>query len=622
MKRIRFLALLITLCLLTVPATAAGCAICGGDAVCDTCGGLGYLEMKALTGDMVQVACIGGCTDGKCPDCTPACDTCGSDGLCDTCGGLGYLEMKAYGSDELLQIACTGESCAAGRCAVCSAEAEAAVAEEAATDVPQGSYAFLDPEVEKMVRYVLMKFTGDITYEDLRSVTYLALNKEPATFLDLAHMPNLTRLDLSFTGMDDLSPLAELTQLTVLKLRTNPISDLSPLAGLTDLTELELGYCEISDLSPLAGLTRLTNLVLTMNAISDLSPLAGLTNLTELELGVNDISDLSPLSGLTQLTVLWLHDNAISDLSPLSGLQNLTRLYLYENSISDVSPLSGLTQLTELWLNGNHISDVSSLAGLTNLSTVNLSDNQIADFSLLLHIADLRTEDNHPATATPGPTATPAPYKAPIAGNDGLLVMSAEEYLGIDACDHIYQQDNWYKYRYSNRGYKWYDNGTDDPVDWYRMKDYVDGLVSSGYYEVLEHKGPDGDEEYWCLGYTGPGSVRRTFGANLISTQKAAIVVESNLGDITVGYSLDVITSDLEDTQYRLGKNIFEPKPSGGGSSEEWCIPCGGSGDCSDCGGTGEVRKHVAGTTDYIYQDCLSCFGSGDCRSCGGDGWR
>lgn len=36
MKRIRFLALLITLCLLTVPAAAAGCAICGGDAVCDS----------------------------------------------------------------------------------------------------------------------------------------------------------------------------------------------------------------------------------------------------------------------------------------------------------------------------------------------------------------------------------------------------------------------------------------------------------------------------------------------------------------------------------------------------------------------------------------------------------
>lgn len=207
MKRTRFLALMMTLCLLTGLAVAEGCAICGGDAVCDTCGGLGYLEMKTLSGEMAQVACIGGCVDGKCPDCAVACDICGSDGLCDTCGGLGYLEMKAYGSDEMLQIVCTGENCAAGKCAVCGAGAEVAAVEEVAADAPQGSYTFVEPEVEATVREVLGKETGDITYEDLLSITELDCSSAGLTSVeDFQFMPNLTRLDLEYNQISDLSP--------------------------------------------------------------------------------------------------------------------------------------------------------------------------------------------------------------------------------------------------------------------------------------------------------------------------------------------------------------------------------------------------------------------------------
>ena len=106
-------------------------------------------------------------------------------------------------------------------------------------------------------------------------------------------------------------------------------------------------------------------------------------------------------------------------------------------------------------------------------------------------------------------------------------------------------------------------------------------------------------------------------------TEKAAIVVQSFHGDVYIFYSLDVITNDLEDTQYRLNKyiNVDNPRPTGGSGggggtpiadhTEERCSICGGSGKrtCSSCYGSGDI-------------DCGGCYGNEPCSQCGGDGRR
>ena len=201
-----------------------------------------------------------------------------------------------------------------------------------------------------------------------------------------------------------------------------------------------------------------------------------------------------------------------------------------------------------------------------------------------------------------------------IVTNKGMTVLSPEQYLDIDPCDTISAQDNWYKYQYTNRGLPWYDYGTKNPVDWYRMESYVNALVKSGYYVVLEHEHPNPEEEYWCLGYVGSGSVSKTFGANSNTTQKAAIVVKSDLGDIGVYFSLDITVDDIDETQKRLGKSIFDkPVDNSGDSSKSDCLSCGGNGRHRACGGVGYYRN-AHGTID----DC-SCF-AGYCPTCGGDG--
>ena len=51
------------------------------------------------------------------------------------------------------------------------------------------------------------------------------------------------------------------------------------------------------------------------------------------------------------------------------------------------------------------------------------------------------------------------------------------------------------------------------------------------------------------------------------------------------------------------------------------CIPCHGTGRCSNCNGTGKENNWVPGTKDqYITQNCYKCAGTGKCISCYGTG--
>ena len=213
-------------------------------------------------------------------------------------------------------------------------------------------------------------------------------------FSPIAGFTQLTRLDLSFGSISDVSFLSDLTRLETLRLYDNPISDIAALSGLTQLTFLELSDTDITDVSPLAGLTRLRGLYLFNTSVSDVSALSSLTQLTNLGLSGNEISDVSPLSGLTQLNYLSLGWNIISDISTLSALTQLTSLDLPGNEISDISVLLGLTQLTELYLDHNNISDISALSELTQLKVLYLSHNAILDVSPLVGLDLLGTQWN------------------------------------------------------------------------------------------------------------------------------------------------------------------------------------------------------------------------------------
>lgn len=89
-------------------------------------------------------------------------------------------------------------------------------------------------------------------------------------------------------------------------------------------------------------------------------------------------------------------------------------------------------------------------------------------------------------------------------------------------------------------------------------------------------------------------------------------------------YTIDIFRSpELEavDPGSRVSADVGEPEKedaSGGNDFWEKCSACHGSGNCTHCGGDGEVRKFQAGL-GWVEQNCTFCSG-GRCRYCGGDG--
>lgn len=256
-------------------------------------------------------------------------------------------------------------------------------------------------------------------------------------------------LNLSDSGLSDLSPLSVLPNLTTLVLENNSITDISPLTSLTALVFLDLSGNQLANLSPLSLLTSLIEIDLQQNQISNLRPLSPLVSLTKLDLSQNLITDVSPLRFLLALTVLDLGGNQLTGaaIEPLTALSVLTRLDLTNNNIEMIEVLSQFGGSTEILLAGNpifgddtltfaelcvlhradatpfghtiralvtqsgaqncddaaaalqsspsldlsskSISDVAPIAVIPNLTTLNLSSNSIVDISPLTGMTGL-----------------------------------------------------------------------------------------------------------------------------------------------------------------------------------------------------------------------------------------
>ena len=155
--------------------------------------------------------------------------------------------------------------------------------------IPVGSFA--NANLELAVRLTLSKPTGELTSDDLAS---------------------LTRLDATDLSIQSLAGLEHATALTWLDLGANAaLADVSPLLSLTKLKTLGLGSTAITD----AGVASLTSL----------------TNLTSLTLGDTPIGDagVASLTSLTNLQTLYLSSTSITDVSPLLSLTKLKSLFLY-----------------------------------------------------------------------------------------------------------------------------------------------------------------------------------------------------------------------------------------------------------------------------------------------------
>jgi len=221
---------------------------------------------------------------------------------------------------------------------------------------------------------------------DLRAcvdVTMQALGVSPAQSdsitrqdLDALAAASSDNYWLTCQGVASLEGLQNLIdpQFAYIQLTYSSVSDLTPLAGLVSLRSVYFYNAPISDLTPLKNLTNLTSVSVRSGRVSDLAPLQGLTNLTYLDLDGNQITSLAPVQSLTKLTWLVLANNKITDLSPLAGLTKLTGLFLNNNQITSIAPIVTFINATM----GPCYFDASQTCGNNRWT---LANNQITDLS-------------------------------------------------------------------------------------------------------------------------------------------------------------------------------------------------------------------------------------------------
>lgn len=177
---------------------------------------------------------------------------------------------------------------------------------------------------------------GDVELEELQEALpqCAVISDEPVTEVreitlgGVTFKSDVTELDLSGLGIDDISDLAYCEALETLDLSGNALEDLSPLVGLAALKSLDISENRVSSLSPLMSLTTLEKLDASKNPITSIAALTDLAALRSLSLSGCELGSFSPLLGLAKLEQLdlsatGLDDAALGSLSALSSLRSL-----------------------------------------------------------------------------------------------------------------------------------------------------------------------------------------------------------------------------------------------------------------------------------------------------------
>jgi internalin A len=277
-------------------------------------------------------------------------------------------------------------------------------------------YLFVDEKMESIVRILISKAEGTITYRDLEGITVLnneikggsiisgnikklddlqamnnlssvILKNEPEieSFDPLLTIKTLSELELSACTIDDedLKKISSIAWLEKLRLENNTISDITPLSSMIILKELSLSNNTIKDVETLVNLPNLNKLNISKNLISDLSSISQMPKLQVLDISENLINDVSVLSSLNLLTELNIGGNKIKILDGISRIPRITTLIISNNPISSLSPISEYSNLINLKADLTSISSLAELENITSLTTLNVSGTAVTDFSPL-----------------------------------------------------------------------------------------------------------------------------------------------------------------------------------------------------------------------------------------------
>lgn len=234
---------------------------------------------------------------------------------------------------------------------------------------------------------------GDIvSLEDLKklpNLTTLVLDRQ--NIEDISALSGLPIRTLGLCGnrISDLSALEGCTGLQSLRIEHNPLEDAQSLASLKDLEVLDISFTQIDDISPIAGLP-IRELYLIETPVGDYAPLGELAVLEKFAARYLTAEGVDVVGTLTSLKDLTVYQSGVRSLDPLLALTSLENLDLNSNGLSDLSNIDRFPQLRNIGLGTNPIESLAPLAGLPMLTSVDITNSDIRDLSPLIDLPRLQ----------------------------------------------------------------------------------------------------------------------------------------------------------------------------------------------------------------------------------------
>jgi serine/threonine protein kinase len=232
-----------------------------------------------------------------------------------------------------------------------------------------GQAVFKEPLIEQAVRLSLSKSEGEEIFpEDLNKVEELYVFGDKAardeeeyneysnhfiandgtvsrgsitSLEDIAKLPNLRKLCISFENIADLTPLSQCRYLEHIEMRHNPLEDVSPLSGLSALNALLIYDTGVSDLKSLDTCPRLATVDVGHTLITSVSALDGLNSVEKLTMRDAPVESLDGIGTHDMLKSICLSGTKVTDLSPLVGMPRLETIEVSEDMKAAAEAVSG-----------------------------------------------------------------------------------------------------------------------------------------------------------------------------------------------------------------------------------------------------------------------------------------
>lgn len=169
-------------------------------------------------------------------------------------------------------------------------------------------------------------------------------------------------------------------------------SSISALRLFPELESVDLDWTAISDISPLANCRALEHVSLRYTRVRDFRVFTRFPRLKTVAASGCNVERIA-FANANQVNRLDLKDARIPDMSFLSFLQSLTHLDLDNTTGDDYSVIGSCRRLQCLSLNGAKPGTTNFLGKLTRLETLHLRRAAVAELSSIQDLADLKVLD-------------------------------------------------------------------------------------------------------------------------------------------------------------------------------------------------------------------------------------